>query len=213
MVKQDPLFEYSKKEETFNIYTHGLGFIGSVIALFLFILKKSTVTSTYFWSTIVFGVSMCVLYLASTSYHRSRNSTKRVRLKIFDHAAIYVLIAGTYTPFTIVTLADDIGTLLFIIVWSIAIVGIFLKLFFTGRFDIISTMLYVAMGWLIIFAYNPLLETLAPEGVQWLFAGGVAYTIGAFLYSIKRIPYNHAIFHVFVLAGTFCHFWTVYFYV
>lgn len=213
MGTQPPLFEYSKREETLNIYTHGLGFGGSVIALFLFILKKPSVSYTYFWSTIVFGVSMCVLYLASTTYHRSLDPIKRGRLKIFDHAAIYVLIAGTYTPFTLVTLPDTIGISLFIIAWSIAVVGIFLKLFFTGRFDLVSTLLYVAMGWLIIFAYNPLLESLAPEGVSWLFVGGIAYTIGAVLYSIKRIPYNHAIFHVFVLAGTFCHFWVVYFYV
>lgn len=213
MATPDPLFEYSKREEIFNIYTHGLGFVGSVLSLFLFILKKPSVSSTYFWSTIVFGVSMCALYLASTIYHKSTDPRKRARLKIFDHAAIYVLIAGTYTPFTLVTLPDPIGIPLFITAWSLAVVGIILKLFFTGRFDIVSTILYVAMGWLIIFAYHPLLDSLVTQGVHWLFAGGIAYTIGAVLYSIKRIPYNHAIFHVFVLAGTFCHFWAVYFYV
>jgi hemolysin III len=124
-----------------------------------------------------------------------------------------VLIAGTYTPYTLVTLEGDIGWILFGISWGIALFGVILKLFFTGRFNILSTVLYVAMGWLIVFAYKPLLAELHPEGVQWLFAGGIAYTLGAILYSIKNIPFNHAIFHVFVLTGSFCHFMSVYFYV
>lgn len=156
---------------------------------------------------------MCVLYLASTVYHKAKKPAQRARLKIFDHCAIYVLIAGTYTPFTLITLPNDIGILFCIISWSCAVFGIVLKLFFIGKFDILSTLLYVAMGWLIVFAYSPLVDNLAEKGVYWLFAGGIAYTIGAVFYSIKKIPYNHAIFHVFVLVGSGCHFWAVYQYV
>ena len=204
--------DYSPLEEKLNIWTHGFGFIASVVGFF-FVCFKTGVTTTYLVSAIVFMLSMCILYLASTTYHASVVPKMRARLKIFDHAAIYVLIAGTYTPFTLVTLSGETGYWIFGVAWCIALVGIILKLFFTGRFDILSTVLYVAMGWLIVFAYKSLLANLAPEGVQWLFAGGIAYTIGAVLYSISKIPLNHAIFHVFVLIGSFCHFMAIYFYV
>ena len=212
MEEKIPLFEYSAKEELLNIYTHGFGFAGSIVGLILLLLRPH-MESSYFWSVLVFGLSMSILYLASTVYHNAKKPLLRAKLKIVDHCAIYVLIAGTYTPFTLVTLPDDIGLLLFSVAWLFAIGGVILKLFFTGRFDILSTILYVAMGWLIVFAYKPLLQFLPEHGVYWLFSGGIAYTVGAILYSIKAIPYNHAIFHVFVLLGSFCHFWTVYFYV
>lgn len=206
------LFEYSPLEEKLNIWTHGFGFVASLIALgFLYFRESATSLSTV--SLFIFGLSMCVLYFASTIYHNTKKPKQRARLKIFDHCAIYVLIAGTYTPFTLVTLEGETGWWIFGISWTIAILGVILKLFFTGRFDILSTILYVAMGWLIVFAYKPLIANLDPAGVQYLFAGGIFYTIGAVLYSISKIPLNHAIFHVFVLGGTFCHFMAVYFYV
>jgi hemolysin III len=124
-----------------------------------------------------------------------------------------VLIAGTYTPFTLVTLQGSVGWTIFFTAWGFALTGIVLKLFFTGRFDMLSTIMYVFMGWIIVFAIKPLMNNLASEGLMWLFAGGAAYTVGAILYSIKKIKFNHAIFHVFVLAGSFCHFMAVYFYV
>lgn len=207
-----PIFEYSPLEEQLNIYTHGFGFIMSVIGLGFFCFRESVTTTTTV-SLIIFGLSLCILYFASTIYHSATKPRRRAVLNIVDHAAIYVLIAGTYTPYTLVTLEGNIGWILFGISWGIALFGVILKLFFTGRFNILSTILYVAMGWLIVFAYKPLLAELHPEGVRWLFAGGIAYTVGAILYSIKKIPFNHAIFHVFVLIGSFCHFMSVYFYV
>ena len=206
------LFEYSPLEEKLNIWTHGAGFIASIIALVFFCFRES-VTTVATVSVIIFGLSMCFLYFASTIYHKETKPKRRNKLKIFDHCAIYILISGTYTPFTLVTLEGETGWWIFGISWSIAIVGVILKLFFTGRFDILSTILYVAMGWLIVFVYSDLVTNLDPVGVQWLFAGGISYTIGAVLYSISKIPLNHAIFHVFVLGGTFCHFMSVYFYV
>jgi hemolysin III len=212
MKTSPPIFEYSPLEEKLNIYTHAFGFVMSVIGLGFFCFRNSANTTTIV-SLIIFGVSLCVLYLASTAYHSATKASRRAALNIVDHAAIYVLIAGTYTPYTLVTLEGKTGWILFGISWGIALFGVILKLFFTGRYNILSTILYVAMGWLIVFAYKPLLEALHPDGVLWLFAGGISYTVGAILYSIKRIPFNHAIFHVFVLIGSFCHFMSVYFYV
>jgi len=134
-------------------------------------------------------------------------------LKIFDHASIYVLIAGSYTPFTLVTLNGTTGWVIFSIAWGSALIGIILKLFFTGKYSIVSTIMYVVMGWIIVFAIKPLIQHLPTYGLYWLVGGGIAYTIGAILYSIKRIKFNHALFHILVLIGSFCHFISIYFYV
>jgi hemolysin III len=134
-------------------------------------------------------------------------------LRIIDHASIYVLIAGTYTPFTLVTLNGSIGWVIFCISWGLALTGIILKLFFIGKYNLISTLMYVFMGWVMVFAIKPLINNFSLDGLLWLFAGGMAYTMGAILYSIKKIKYNHAIFHVLVLIGSFSHFVSVFFYV
>jgi hemolysin III len=161
----------------------------------------------------IFGVSLIVLYAASTLYHSAKQQKLRSRLKIFDHSAIYVLIAGTYTPFTLITLNGTFGWMIFSISWAMALIGITLKLFFTGKYNAISTLMYVLMGWMIVFAIKPLIVSLPLDGVYWLIGGGVSYTIGAVLYSIEKIKFNHAIFHVFVLIGSFCHFYSIFFYV
>jgi hemolysin III len=154
-----------------------------------------------------------ILYAASTVYHSARNIQFRRKMRIVDHASIYILIAGTYTPFTLVTLNGFSGWMIFGITWGMAVVGIVLKLFYTGKYDAVSTLMYVFMGWIIVFAIEPLIDNLSSDGLFWLVAGGMAYTTGAILYSIKKIKFNHAIFHVFVLAGSFCHFVSVYFYI
>ena len=205
--------KYSEKEEKLNIITHAFGLILSIL-VFPFLVLKSLYFEG-FWkpaSILVYGISLIVLYTASTVYHAAKDPKIRRRLNIFDHAAIYVLIAGTYTPFTLITLEGKTGWILFILTWTFALIGIILKLFFTGKFDKISTIMYVLMGWQIVFAISPLIENLSTEGLFWLFTGGVFYTVGAVLYSIKKIPYNHAIFHVFVLLGSISHFISVYFY-
>ncbi|WP_347173043.1 PAQR family membrane homeostasis protein TrhA [Polaribacter uvawellassae] len=205
---------YSDKEEKINIATHAFGLILSIIA-FPFLVLKSLYFDGFWkpFSLLVFGMSLIILYAASTLYHSAKKQKLRNRLNIFDHAAIYVLIAGTYTPYTMITLEGDTGWIIFGLTWLFALTGIILKLFFTGRFDKLSTIMYVLMGWQIVFAISPLLEKLSSEGLIWLFAGGVFYTIGALLYSIKKIPYNHAIFHFFVLAGSLSHFISIYFYI
>jgi len=205
---------YSPAEEKFNITSHAFGFVLSVVALVLLVRHASLYGNA--WHIVsfgVFGISLITLYAASTVYHSAKKPVVRNRLRIVDHATIYILIAGTYTPFTLITLGGFEGWAIFAASWGMAVVGIILKIFFTGKYDLISTLMYVFMGWIIVFAIEPLIHNLSSEGLFWLVTGGVAYTLGAVLYSIKKIKFNHAIFHVFVLIGSACHFISVYFYV
>lgn len=205
---------YPPLEEKLNIISHGFGFALSVIGLILLISRASEFGEvTHLVSFSIFGASMIFLYAASTFYHSAKSEKWRYRLNIVDHAAIYVLIAGTYTPFALVTLTGTIGWSIFGLVWAMAITGVILKLFYTGRYNTLSTIMYVVMGWIIVFVVKPLLENLDPAGVLWLVAGGISYTIGAVIFSIDRIKFNHAIFHIFVLFGSFSHFLSIYFYV
>lgn len=205
---------YSPLEEKINVYSHALGFLVSFLGT-LFLIRKA-----YLFGDImqlvsfgIFGLSMMILFAASTLYHRALDPIKRARLRIFDHAAIYVLIAGTYTPFCLVTLPEKTGLIVFAVVWAFALIGISIKLFFTGRFSVLSTLMYLFMGWMVIFIIKPLVQNLDIGGLYWLFSGGLAYTLGAVLYSIKRIPLNHACFHILVLFGSFCHYMAIYLYV
>jgi len=208
------VFPYSVREERLNIATHAVGLALSLAALPLLIIRASTYGSAvHVVSFSIFGASLVILYAASTMYHSAQKISLRKRLNIFDHASIYVLIAGSYTPFTLVTLQGTTGWVIFGISWGLALTGIILKLFFTGKYDILSTIMYVLMGWVIVFAIKPLINNLSSEGLIWLFAGGMSYTVGAIIYSVHQIKFNHAIFHIFVLIGSFCHFISVYFYV
>jgi hemolysin III len=210
----DTLKHYSPLEEKTNIISHAVGLVLSLAGLFLMVVRAGRYGDTWHVvSASIFGVSLISLYAASTLYHSATDPVKRGRLRIFDHATIYVLIAGTYTPFTLITLNGMTGWVIFGISWAMALTGITLKLFFTGKYNLVSTLMYVFMGWIIVFAISPLIDNLSAQGLFWLFAGGVAYTVGAGLYSIKKIKFNHAIFHMFVLLGSACHFVAVYFYV
>ena len=214
LMDEKHLTYYTKTEEKLNVLTHGLGLILSIIALILLLIHASkNGTTRHIVSFTIFGASLILLYSASTFYHYFQHPDIRKKLNVLDHASIYVLIAGTYTPFTLVTLQGWLGWTIFGITWGIALIGIFFKLFYTGRFDKISTIAYVTMGWIIVFAIKPLIENLPLNGLYWLLAGGIFYTVGAILYSIEKIKYNHAIFHIFVLLGSFSHFMAIYFYV
>ncbi len=213
-MKEKKITYYNPKEEKLNVLSHAFGLVLSVVALVLLVVFASLEgTAWHIVSFSIYGASLIVLYSASTFYHYSKTPKLRHRLNVFDHAAIYILIAGTYTPFTLVVLKGWVGWTIFGISWGLAITGVILKLFFTGRFDKISTIAYVLMGWVIVFAIKPLVQNLPIEGLLWLLGGGIFYTVGAILYSIKRIKYNHAIFHIFVLLGSFCHFMAIFFYV
>lgn len=214
MKSKEEIKYYSPIEEKINITSHAIGLVLSIIALvFLFTHAIQHGDVRHLVSFSIFGASLCVLYAASTYYHSAKNTELKRKSRVIDHASIYVLIAGTYTPFTIVTLNGLTGWVIFGISWGLAITGIILKLFFTGKYDFISTLMYVFMGWIIIFAVKPLINNLSSSGLFWLVAGGISYTIGALLYSIKKIKFNHSIFHMLVLFGSGCHFVSVFFYV
>jgi hemolysin III len=210
----DTTNHYSPAEEMTNIISHAIGLVFSVVGLVLMLIRAdASGDALHIVSAVIFGASLIALYAASTFYHSAKDPKLRSRLRIVDHATIYILIAGTYTPFTLVTLDGWIGWTIFGVSWGMALTGVILKLFFTGKYNLLSTLMYVFMGWIIIFAIKPLVSSLPPGGVSWLLAGGLAYTAGAVLYSIKKIKFNHAIFHLFVLLGSVCHFVSVYFYV
>ena len=222
MNTRTPINYYSPVEEILNISTHAAGFLLSITALGFLVTRAAEFGNMWHLvSFSIFGASLIVLYGASTIYHSASDPLLRSRLRVLDHASIYVLIAGTYTPFTLVTLNAPAGWngewttgwTIFTLSWSLAVCGIILKLFFTGRFKKTSTAMYVLMGWMVVFVIEPLIENFPAEGLNWLVAGGLAYTLGAVLYSIKAIKLNHAIFHFFVLAGSTCHFVAIYYYV
>lgn len=205
---------YEPREERFNIWSHFIGFLLSIVALVVLVVKSSLVGNVWhIVSYSIYGASMMLLYLASTLYHSAKTPKIRARLNVFDHAAIYVLIAGTYTPYTLVTLNGVAGWVLFGLTWGVAILGIVFKLFYTGKYDKLSTIMYVLMGWMAIFAIKPLFENLSVPGLIWLGLGGIFYTVGAFIYSREKIAYNHAIFHIFVLLGSISHFVSIFFYI
>ncbi|MCW8873378.1 MAG: hemolysin III family protein [Xanthomonadales bacterium] len=212
-IVREPTY-YAPTEERINILSHAMGLLFSIAALLALVTRALLHgTAWHLVSFSVFAISLIALYTASTAYHSTRDPSLRIRLRTVDHATIYVLIAGTYTPFALVTLQGSIGWLLFAITWGMAVTGIVLKLFFTGRYNQVSTLMYVFMGWLIVFFIKPLIAQFPSAGLAWLLAGGISYTLGAVLYSIPKVPYHHAIFHLFVVLGSFCHFIAVYAYV
>ncbi len=206
---------YSPREEIANAVTHGFATIASIAGLVLliaFALKFSgdTVLVT---SVTIFGASMILLYLASTLYHAISHPQAKQALQLLDHAMIFVLIAGSYTPFCLVTLEGIVGYVLCAAVWAIAIIGVAMQSFLLKKNDWISCALYLTMGWLVVFAIKPLIASLATGGLILLAAGGVAYSLGVIFYLCERIPYNHAIWHVFVFVGTVLQFLAVLLYV
>lgn len=203
----------SHKEELLNAYTHGLGALLGIAGLILLLLKNNSEVPFSTFSVLVYGISIIVLFSASTLYHSVKKERQKHYFRIVDHISIYFLIAGTYTPVLLITLAETRGWILFWVVWGIAVFGVILKLFFTGRFEVFSTLLYLLMGWLIIFDFGNLSEAIGPNGILWLFIGGLSYTIGIVFYAIQKIPYNHVIWHLFVLGGALGHFFMIYLFV
>ena len=200
-------------EEKLNAVSHAVGAAFGIGALVLLIVFNSDKTDWSLFSVIVYGISIIVLFLASTFYHAVTDEKKKHYFRILDHISIYILIAGTYTPVTLIVLNESLGWTLFWIVWGIAAFGIILKLFFTGRFEIFSTLLYLVMGWLIVFDFTNLSNAVDSNGMLLFFAGGLAYTVGIIFYAIQKIPLNHVIWHLFVLAGAVFHFFMIFFYV
>lgn len=197
-------------EEIANSITHGVGAALSVAGLVVMVVVAALRgTSSHVVACAVYGASLVLLYLCSTLYHALTNGRAKRLFRILDHSSIYVLIAGTYTPFTLVTLRGAWGWALFGVVWTLAVMGIVFKCFFTGRLHILSTAVYILMGWIAVVATRPLLQTLPWQGFLWLLAGGLFYTAGVAFFAWRR-KYSHTIWHLFVLAGSVCHFFAVY---
>lgn len=205
---------YTVGEERANSITHGIGIALSLAGLVL--LTTFSCLHGDAWlitSTTIFGATLVVLYTTSTLYHSFRSVESKQLLRKFDHAAIFLLIAGSYTPFLLVTLRGPWGWTLFGVVWGLAAVGIALKFWFTGRYRVLSTLIYIVMGWLVLTALRPLLVVLPRPGFSLLLAGGFCYTGGAVFYLWKRLPYHHAVWHLWVMAGSACHWAAVFCYV
>ena len=195
------------REEIANVITHAVGVLlaigGGAVLITLVSIHAG---AREIVSVAVFTSTLVLLYTASTLYHAARDERLKARLKVLDHCAIFLLIAGTYTPFTIAAIRGGWGWSLFGVIWGMAVAGIVFKLFFTGRFRILSTAMYIGMGWLVLVALVPLVQSLTPAGLAWLVAGGALYTLGTLFYHRESLPYSHAIWHAFVLAGSACHF-------
>jgi hemolysin III len=193
------------KEEKLNAISHGIGILLGIIGFYL-LLKFDTQKTEYSTiSLVVYSISIILLFLASTLYHYVSTQSVKLKLRVLDHICIYYLIAGTYTPVALITLEEGNGWLIFYTIWGIALAGTILKLFFTGKFEVLSLILYLFMGWLIVFDLQSLLSNTSKTGLYLLMLGGFFYTIGIFFYAFKRIPYNHLIWHFMVLGGAISH--------
>lgn len=201
-------------EEFANTLTHGFGLLLS-IAGFVFLVVLASVKGDFWYmtSSILYGLSLVTLYAASTFYHSAVSPEQKRRLQIVDHCCIYILIAGSYTPFTLIVLREGIGQNLFIFVWAFAIFGIVSKLLFGKRFPILSVISYLVMGWIGIVAVQPLFAALGFAPVALVVAGGIAYSIGVIFFAWHSIKHHHAIWHIFVLLGSICHFLAIAIYV
>ncbi len=203
--------QYSPKEELANSITHGIGIVLSIVGLVVLILQAvERGNAWHIVSYSIFGASLILLYLASTLYHSIPNPTWKKVLKRFDHSAIFLLIAGTYTPFLLVSLRGAWGWSLFGVIWALTIAGLILKIGFIARFEKLTLGLYILMGWLVVIAIKPMLSSLALGSLIALLVGGIAYTSGVVFYVWKKLPFNHAIWHGFVMAGSVAHFIAVF---
>jgi len=204
---------YHRSDILANSITHGIG-AALAIAGAIYLIAASTRGTV--WDVVscsVFAVTLVLVYICSTLYHSLVRTRARHVFHILDHSAIYLLIAGTYTPFTLVTLRGPWGWTLFGVEWTLAIAGVIFKSFAVGRFQVASALVYLAQGWFVVVALGPLVHSLGWHGLLWLGAGGVAYTLGIVFFALDRIRYFHALWHLFVLAGSIAHYFAILFYV
>lgn len=194
-------------EEIANAVTHGIGAALSVAGLVLLVVFAALRGDA--WRVVsfsIYGATLIILYLASTLYHSFTNIRLKRFFRTMDHISIFLLIAGTYTPITLVCMRGPWGWTIFGLIWALAIAGVILKAFFMGRFEKAAIVLYVAMGWLIVIAVKPMIQMVPPGTVMWLVIGGVSYTLGLTFYALKKMPYHHAVWHLFVLGGSVCQY-------
>lgn len=201
---------YTKKEEIANGITHGLGVLFGIVALVVLLIfsirKKDTISIVAFS---IYGFCLIFMYLSSTLYHSIRNEKAKRILRVFDHSSIYLFIAGTYTPIALLSMEGRLRIGIMVAIWTIAILGVIFKIFTAGKFDkykAISLIMYIAMGWIALFTIKPIVRMTSLHFMLWILGGGLTYTLGTIFYSNKKIPFNHAIWHMFVLGGTVLHF-------
>jgi hemolysin III len=202
---------YSSLEERLNVISHGMGVIAATVGLIFLLMRADGVYGLF--ASLVYGLSMILMFLSSTLYHSIKSPNIKAMLKIIDHSAIYLLIAGTYTPLMVLAIGGWVGLTGMVIVWSIALIGIVFKIFANQRFPKLSVITYLLMGWIAIFFIYPLYNALTTEGLWLLFAGGICYTVGVLFYVAKKVQFTHAIWHVFVVAGCAFHFFAIYYHV
>ncbi len=205
---------YTRGEEIANSVSHGIGTALSVAGLAILVVLASLYGDV--WQIVsfsIYGASLVLLYLASTLYHSFQNHRIKRIFKVFDHISIYLLIAGTYTPFLLVNMRGPWGWTMFGIIWGLAIAGIVFKILFIHRFRMLSLLIYILMGWLCMITIKQMVESIPTAGLIWLGAGGLFYTLGVLFYVWKKLLYGHFIWHLFVLGGSICHFFAILFYV
>ncbi|RUR13592.1 hemolysin III family protein [Legionella sp. km772] len=201
-------------EEIGNASTHALGALLSIAAIILLSLVSiPQADKVKLISGIVFGSTLLLMYLSSTIYHSISNPKVKHVFRILDHASIYLLIAGSYTPFVLVTLKGSLGWTMFTLIWSLAFAGVLFKLFFVHKFELLSTIIYLVMGWMALLIVKPLYQLLPLGGLAYIVAGGLCYSIGVIFFIWERLKFSHVLWHLFVLAGSICHFLAVLLYV
>ncbi|WP_083007627.1 PAQR family membrane homeostasis protein TrhA [Halomonas sp. GT] len=205
--------EFSIVEEWLHSITHGVGAVFSLVGMVVLLAVASLAVHVDPWKIVslsLYGTTLVLLYTASTFYHGISHRRWKQRFQLLDHCAIYLLIAGTYTPFLLVNMRGTTGWVLFTAVWSLALVGIGCKLLWPQRFAVLRVTIYLLMGWMIVLASREMAANLSVAGIALLAAGGIIYTLGVIFYAVRAIPYNHAIWHLFVIAGSICHYFAVY---
>jgi hemolysin III len=205
------LKNYSPLEERLNYISHAAGVLAAVVGMIFLLMKADGLYAQF--ACLVYGLSMILMFLSSTLYHLAKNPSIKAFLKVVDHSAIYLLIAGTYTPFMILAIGGWVGLTGMTIVWSIALLGIFFKIFAKQHFPKLSVITYLLMGWIAVFFCYPLYNALAAQGLWLLVGGGLCYTVGVLFYVAKKVQFTHTIWHVFVVAGCVCHFFSIYYHV
>jgi hemolysin III len=197
------------REELINAVTHGAGLVASIVgAIALVVMAMANPNSLAVPSVVIYGISLVLVYLSSTLYHGAWHPPTKSRLQVFDHCAIYLLIAGTYTPLLLLGIGGQIGWTFFTVIWTLAAAGVVFKYFFTGRLGALSIATYLGMGWLAVFGGREVFDALPPVTVTWVAAGGAAYTCGSFVF-LSRFPYAHTVWHLFVIAGSACHYYAI----
>lgn len=205
--------EFSSIEECLHSITHGIGAVLSLVGMVVLLVAASVAAHVDAWKIVslsLYGITLVLLYTASTLYHGIPHQRWKQRFQLLDHCAIYLLIAGTYTPFLLVNMRGATGWVLFIAVWTLALLGIACKLCWPHRFAVLRVAIYLLMGWMIVLASGEMVTSLSPTGITLLAAGGITYTLGVVFYAVRAIPYNHAIWHLFVIAGSVCHYFAIY---